>query len=328
MYKVSVLIPVFNVEEFLDRCIDSVINQTYQNLEIVIVDDGSSDKSPEKCDDWARKDYRIHVIHKKNGGLSSARNTGIRFATGEFVTHLDSDDWLERNAIELLVTEQMRTGVDVVWGKMMMHNPCGDIVIGEPHYSNKHEWILCYSRLTTGIVMTCCRRLIRRSLLTENNVVAVEGCNYAEDKVQMTQIAYYAKSFSYIDDVVYHYNRLNSDSLTAQDRKGFFNIRAFLQEYGSISWIVSFYEDKERCYYEEVVAAKLLYLKRKMEETIVYSSRKGFNIVIKKIKDSDSTFWHVIGWDSWKRVLYENYYYMKYFPKVKRKVKHFIKKHF
>lgn len=97
----SVIIPIYNTDKYLNKCIDSVINQTYNNLEIILVDDGSTDKSPEICDYYGNNDNRIKVIHKKNGGLSDARNTGVSVSTGEYLVFLDSDDyWLDNSFIE------------------------------------------------------------------------------------------------------------------------------------------------------------------------------------------------------------------------------------
>lgn len=94
MKKISVIVPVYGVEKYLNRCVESIVNQTYKNLEIILVDDGSPDKCPQLCDEWANRDDRIKVIHKLNGGVSSARNEGIRIATGEFLTFIDSDDYV------------------------------------------------------------------------------------------------------------------------------------------------------------------------------------------------------------------------------------------
>lgn len=96
---VSVIIPVYNVENYIDRCVTSVVNQTYRNLEIILVDDGSPDKCPELCDDWSKKDSRIKVIHKKNAGLGMARNTGIDNATGKYIFFIDSDDYVDLTMI-------------------------------------------------------------------------------------------------------------------------------------------------------------------------------------------------------------------------------------
>lgn len=99
---ISVVIPVYKVEEYLNRCVDSVINQTYENLEIILVNDGSPDNCPKICDEYAKKDSRIKVIHKENGGLSDARNAGIDKATGKFITFIDSDDYIDNDYVECL----------------------------------------------------------------------------------------------------------------------------------------------------------------------------------------------------------------------------------
>ena len=93
--KVSVIVPLYNAEKFAKRCIESVLKQTFQNYELILVDDGSKDRTGEICDQYAEKESRIKVIHKKNGGVSSARNTGLEIAEGEWVTFLDADDWIE-----------------------------------------------------------------------------------------------------------------------------------------------------------------------------------------------------------------------------------------
>ncbi len=93
--KISVIVPVYNVEAYLDRCVYSILNQTYQNLEIILIDDGSTDTSPAKCDAYAAKDGRIKVLHKPNGGLSDARNAGLALAEGTYIGYVDSDDWIE-----------------------------------------------------------------------------------------------------------------------------------------------------------------------------------------------------------------------------------------
>jgi len=100
---ISVIIPVYGVERYLDRCVESVVSQTYRNLEIILVDDGGKDQCPAMCDAWGEKDSRIHVVHKTNGGLSSARNTGLDVANGEFIAFVDSDDWIEPTMLETML---------------------------------------------------------------------------------------------------------------------------------------------------------------------------------------------------------------------------------
>ena len=111
---ISVIVPVYKVEEYLDRCVTSIVNQTYSNLEIILVDDGSPDKCPTMCDAWKEKDYRIKVIHKENGGLSDARNAGLDIAAGEYIAFVDSDDYVHPQFIEVLHYLAVRENADVV----------------------------------------------------------------------------------------------------------------------------------------------------------------------------------------------------------------------
>lgn len=120
--KISVIVPVYKVEPYLDKCISSIANQTYRNLEIILVDDGSPDNCPAMCDTWAEKDSRIRVIHKTNGGLSDARNAGMAIATGELMTFVDSDDWIAPDMCEHLYqrlaednSDIATCGVQMVW---------------------------------------------------------------------------------------------------------------------------------------------------------------------------------------------------------------------
>lgn len=112
----SVIVPIYNVEQYLEQCIQSIVNQTYTELEIILVDDGSPDNCPLMCDLWAEKDKRIKVVHKINGGLSDARNAGMEFATGEYVAFLDSDDWIDESYYEILITEMLRNHCDIASG--------------------------------------------------------------------------------------------------------------------------------------------------------------------------------------------------------------------
>ncbi|MCD7777450.1 MAG: glycosyltransferase family 2 protein [Clostridiales bacterium] len=114
MPKFSVIVPIYNVEQYLHRCIDSLIEQTLKDIEIILVDDGSPDNSPQICDEYAAKDERIKVIHKKNGGVSAARNDGLSIAKGEWVLFCDSDDWMEPEACEKMYTTGTKTDSDIV----------------------------------------------------------------------------------------------------------------------------------------------------------------------------------------------------------------------
>lgn len=111
---ISIIVPVYNVEKYLNKCIDSIINQTYKNIEIILVDDGSTDNSGKICDEYLLRDSRIKVIHKNNGGLSSARNEGINISSGEYIGFVDSDDWVEPNMYEEMYKKILYSNADIV----------------------------------------------------------------------------------------------------------------------------------------------------------------------------------------------------------------------
>lgn len=112
--KISVIITVYNVRKYMDVCIESVIHQTYRNLEIILVDDGSTDESGQKCEEWGERDSRIRIIHKENGGAVSARRAGVEAATGDYIGFVDADDWIEPDMYELMADMGIRENVDIV----------------------------------------------------------------------------------------------------------------------------------------------------------------------------------------------------------------------
>lgn len=120
---VTVIIPIYNVEKYLDRCVESVVNQTYKNLEIILVDDGSPDNCPKMCDEWAQRDGRIKVVHKQNAGLGMARNTGIENATGKYIFFFDSDDYVDVTIVEKCVLSAEKQGAEaVIYGRCEVYD--------------------------------------------------------------------------------------------------------------------------------------------------------------------------------------------------------------
>lgn len=131
MERISVIVPVYNVERFLSRCVDSILAQTYENLEIILVDDGSPDGSGAICDEYAAKDSRVQVIHKANGGLSSARNAGIDAATGDYLAFVDSDDWIEPETYSYLMGLVQKYDVKLAYtGRYDVEEETGEKTVG------------------------------------------------------------------------------------------------------------------------------------------------------------------------------------------------------
>ena len=125
---ISVIVPIYKVEQYLDQCVESIRVQTYKNLEIILVDDGSPDKCPELCEQYALKDERIIVVHKKNGGLSDARNYGINVSTGNYIIFVDGDDYIEKNMIQRLYDALQNSKADIVVGGINYVDEYGKIL--------------------------------------------------------------------------------------------------------------------------------------------------------------------------------------------------------
>ena len=133
---ISIIVPVYKVEKYINKCVDSILQQTYKDFELILVDDGSPDRCPEICDSYAKMDIRVRVIHKENGGLSDVRNTGIREAKGEFVTYVDSDDYIAVDYLETLMELVSKYNADIAVTGIQVLNENTDIqdIIGERVY--------------------------------------------------------------------------------------------------------------------------------------------------------------------------------------------------
>lgn len=210
--KVSVVVPIYNVEYYLRRCIESIINQSYKNLEIILVDDGSPDACPEICDDYVKKDDRIKVIHQENSGVSVARNNGIKLATGEYLVFADSDDYLEINMIEECIKISEKKNLDILlfdW-----YDDFGDGKIKkflDRNYLKNRDMIL-YGILWDKIPSYPWNKFFRRKIW--DNVKFLENTTF-EDLAIMPEIFNKANRIGYLNKHLYNYNCTNSTSITS-----------------------------------------------------------------------------------------------------------------
>ena len=132
MPKISIIVPIYNVEKYLDKCVSSILNQTFTDFELLLVDDGSPDRCGEMCDEYAKKDSRVKVIHRKNGGLSAARNSGIDAACGKYIGFIDSDDYIEENMYEHLYDVITKYDADIACGGIFDTYPTKTTLLYEP----------------------------------------------------------------------------------------------------------------------------------------------------------------------------------------------------
>ena len=275
---VSVLIPVYGVEQYIERCARSLFEQTYSNLEYVFVNDCTPDKSIEvlrkAVENYPGRKAHVRIIdHERNRGLAAARNTALDNATGEFVCHVDSDDWLELDAIEKMVEKQLATEADIVSGNMLVHTIWGVEEYYEPKYNNKEERLL--GMLPASLNHNLIRRIIRRSLFDDNHVRALEGCNMAEDLYFMVRICWFAERFSTIDSFVYHYdlNRQNSYTRESNAKKRVSNQMQIVNNWVGV---VDFLVDKGKVYYDNAISYMAKSVKEAMRLALKFGMKSYF----------------------------------------------------
>ena len=215
--RVSVIIPIYNISSYLCSCLDSCINQIYQNLEIICIDDGSTDNSGMIADAYASKDSRIRVVHKPNGGLPSARKAGIELAQGDYIFHLDGDDDIPVDAIYNLVKIAEVNDADIVLGDYFAY-----AVDGKKRYvsSRLSQPISGYDYLQYIFIQGLFNiwgKLIRRSLYFDNQIQIPPSISMGEDLIAITQLAYYSKTVAICKSATYNYYvRPSSMSITTK----------------------------------------------------------------------------------------------------------------
>lgn len=203
---ISVIVPVYNVESYLEKCINSILKSTYKNLEIILVDDGSTDNSGNICDKYKNIDSRISVIHQQNGGLSSARNRGIDVATGEYVLFIDSDDFIEERMIEHLARAAKENNVQVIAGGMKKISMSGKILhtfLPRNKYYNDKKEILDDFFINGNISIVAWGKLYKAEIF-ENNIRFMAGKNN-EDNIFLMDLLEYVTTYVCIEYAEYNY---------------------------------------------------------------------------------------------------------------------------
>ena len=221
---ISVIIPVYKVEAYLDKCVQSVIGQTYKDLEIILVDDGSPDRCPQMCDEWALKDSRIRVLHQRNRGLSAARNTGIRAAKGEWLYFLDSDDWIIPECITLMMDcVNSHPDVEMVQGGVLSNDKgyakwfSIENKHNVPDYSNNRDWINLMLLRQEILIVTAWNKLIRRDIVLYNDLFFEEGA-LNEDEMWSFLLSKFINVIAICKKNTYYYNIREGSIIKDQDK--------------------------------------------------------------------------------------------------------------
>lgn len=223
--KISIIVPVYNVQKYLDQCVQSLIHQTLKDIEIILVDDGSPDECPGMCDEFASIDERVRVIHKENGGLSSARNVGVKIACGEYMMFVDSDDWIDPNTCEVLYSHAKENKVEVV--------VCSYIKEFIDHSVVSHLWespFVCdtqkvirrlygpidnelHNPQDLDLPVSACMQIIQTKIAKDVLFVDTKEIG-TEDLLYLIMVYSKARKYSYIKEPFYHYRRSDYGTLT------------------------------------------------------------------------------------------------------------------
>ena len=221
---VSIIVPIYKIEDYIKSCIKSIVNQTYKNLEIILVDDGSPDNCPSICDDWAEKDSRIKVIHKQNEGLIEARKSGLRIATGDYVSFVDGDDWIEPDMYQNIADAIDEYNPDCVITQFYYSYPDREdksrYCFDKSYYSRSELENEVFPKMlfdgkyySFGVYPNCWTKVFKRDILEKNLYDVDSRVRMGEDIAFTYPCLMQCNSLAFVDKALYHY-RINPQSMT------------------------------------------------------------------------------------------------------------------
>lgn len=307
---ISIIVPVYKVENYLCKCVDSIIEQTYKLIEIILVDDGSPDKSGIICDKYASKDNRIKVIHKENGGLSDARNVGIDNSLGEYIMFVDSDDYIAPNMCEILLKNAISCKADIV--SCNFNNIYINKAIKRNHqfcqknkliYTNKEIIYNLFFHYTIDLNVVW-NKLYKRDFFFGNINIRFPYGKLHEDDYTIYKFYYYAKKIVILEDSLYYYlQRKGSITSNLSTKNIIDKIDGLIEQYNFANLI----QDKDFKYMVQVNSINLYYY--------WYKSYKNNNIIKQKLKEyrikiiNNSKDIYLNPYMNWKK--YIKYFFMK-----------------
>lgn len=234
MSKVSIIVPVYNVYQYLDKCLSSLVNQTLKDIEIIVVNDGSKDKSQDIIDAYVKKDNRVKSLIKKNGGLGDARNYGIEAASGEYIGFVDSDDYIDETMFEKMYNKAKEDDSDIVECDFYWCYPKKNKLDVATYYNTSDN-------IMKDIRVMVCNKIFKRDIINKHNITFPVGLRY-EDILFTYKILPYVENISYVDEGLYHYVQRGSSLSNHQTIK----VRDIFQ---ILEQLINYY--KENNIYEE-----------------------------------------------------------------------------
>ena len=306
---ISIIVPIYNVEPYLKRCLDSIINQTYQNLEIILVDDGSADRSGRICDDYAAKDSRIIVIHQKNAGISAARNAGIDIAKGDYIQFVDSDDWLDIRCCEVALSELINVHADFICYGFNEHCYNGNIISHVAKNSEEKEKRLAMKYLIWqrgDIRDNAWNKLYAKKLF--DGIRYPVGMVY-EDIGTIYKLLHKANHVYVSNQILYNYVR-RPDSIEATH----FSYQSYIDRKNLYEERVSFLQQ----HYPDYINLQLTIMLREIIIQYIKSSREEYFQLIQKDLDDFTCKYHekLKYFTHYTKLTWFYYYFRPIFPLI------------
>lgn len=266
--KISVIVPVYKSENYIEKFLDSFLEQTFKDFELILVDDGSPDKCPQICDDYAKKDNRITVIHQPNQGVSAARLSGFNVAQGIYFISCDPDDWVEPTYLEELWKGAEANDADIVY--------CAYDRVYEDRTEEVHDVIqpldqvhYLKAQIAGGVWGVYWNKLIRTSIMKDNQIKPLIGVSVWEDFIVTIACALYAKKIVFCNKILYHYNQLNSNSITkSRSEKSYLDI---------LNVVMAFSEEVKRAGLDDVLRVEVIRLKLFAKKYLLDSAYKDYS---------------------------------------------------
>lgn len=293
---VSIVVPVYKTEKYLDNCIESVVNQTYRNLEIILVDDGSPDHCPEICDRWAVQDNRVKVIHKHNEGLGMARNTGIENATGEYICFFDSDDYLDARTIEEVYHAAVEESFDVVAFGFHTTNDAGDVIASfapmmerSGYYGPEVQEAFLPELIAPNpngdgkrrLYMSACMMLFSMEVIKRNKWLFVsEKKIISEDVYSLLDLFQYVRSVRILSEAFYYYRTNTSSVSRSYQPDRYRRIRHFYLESKSLCQKLNYCQEIIRRILDPYLAFTIAAMKQIVSADIPYMEKRKMLVEI------------------------------------------------
>lgn len=275
---ISIIVPVYNVENYLPQCLNSIITQKYQNWECILIDDGSTDNSGLICDNYSQKDNRITIIHQTNQGVSVARNTGIKYANGQYITFVDSDDWIDENYLSCLL-KGLESNSDIIASGLIQEFPDNTTQIFVPtkDYTfplNKEYTNIFVEMNKLNLFYGPVAKLYKHAIIKKYHIRFPKNCSYGEDLIFNYQYLSHIKKITCISVANYHYRIIGTGTLSTRFRPDQFDT-----DYSQWKILCMFYKERKMW---NLISQEYLYLRL---WGIIYDGIFGLQNIQKNIID-------------------------------------------